>query len=602
MKRQISQAVTRSKRAKLNPGLLYSNKLPKIWVSATQTYNYMCNDTLVDVLKLKRRKTSKKGSVKSEGSFTDFIKQSGIDFEEKIVEYINNNIFPIIYVGDNITKETCLKTIELMELGTPIIHSAPVCNNKNKTRGIIDLLVRSDYISKIFSHMPDNKTVYPDSYKKTYHYVVIDIKFSTLPLRSDGIHLLNSGAYPAYKAQTWVYTKAIGEIQSYTSNKAYILGRRNSWKSKGIQYKSKNCLDRPGVINYSSVDKDYPAKTVASIKWVREFNRDGLSWDLNPSDGVLHRKELYPNMSKDARSFQLEKQTISNNIGELTQLWYVGVKNRKIALENGISSWKDPKCCADMLGINGVRANTLDKIIEINRDNIGSFLPSVITNNVHSWKNMVKGEVYVDFETMSDIFAGFDNLPIQKNTSMIFMIGVGWEDDKGCYKNLQFTCKEQTYEEEYRIMAEFVAFMKERDWPPAWYWCAEKNFWRIAEARQYNRLELEGMEEECTIIEEDWGLILYKLLDLRDVFLQEPITIKGCFNYGLKSIAKSMNKAGLISTKIESNCNSGMSAMINAWKYYKNANPSIMTDIQKYNNFDCKVLWDILSYLRRKHT
>ena len=37
-----------------------------------------------------------------------------------------------------------------MKQGIPIIHSAPIYNRKNNTYGIIDLLVRSDYINKLF--------------------------------------------------------------------------------------------------------------------------------------------------------------------------------------------------------------------------------------------------------------------------------------------------------------------------------------------------------------------------------------------------------------------------------------------------------------------
>ena len=49
-----------------------------------------------------------------------------------------------------------------------------------------------------------------------------------------------------------------------------------------------------------------------------------------------------------------------------------------------------------------------------------------------------------------------------------------------------------------------------------------------------------------------------------------------------------------------------MTAMVNAWKCYRDcANPAksdIMKDIAKYNEFDCKVLWEIIEYLRKNHT
>ena len=89
-----------------------------------------------------------------------------------------------------------------------------------------------------------------------------------------------------------------------------------------------------------------------------------------------------------------------------------------------------------------------------------------------------------------------------------------------------------------------------------------------------------------------------------NIFKEEPIVVKDCFNFGLKSIAKAMKKHNMINIEIESNCNSGMTAMIKAYECYKKENnPSsceIMKDIGKYNEFDCKVLYEILNYLRLK--
>ena len=58
----------------------------------------------------------------------------------------------------------------------------------------------------------------------------------------------------------------------------------------------------------------------------------------------------------------------------------------------------------------------------------------------------------------------------------------------------------------------------------------------------------------------------------------------------------------MISTSLDTNCTSGMIAMLNAWKYYKTTNErrdeTIMNDIILYNQFDCKVLYEILEYMR----
>ena len=61
----------------------------------------------------------------------------------------------------------------------------------------------------------------------------------------------------------------------------------------------------------------------------------------------------------------------------------------------------------------------------------------------------------------------------------------------------------------------------------------------------------------------------------------------------------------MITAILETNCSSGLSAMIKASNCYKyNSDPDtceVMQDIRKYNEYDCKVLWEIITYLRNNH-
>ena len=86
------------------------------------------------------------------------------------------------------------------------------------------------------------------------------------------------------------------------------------------------------------------------------------------------------------------------------------------------------------------------------------------------------------------------------------------------------------------------------------------------------------------------------------VFIDEPIVIKGAMKYKLKEIGNAMFNHGLIKTKwFDDGISNGFEAMIEACNYYKNRSKkddNLMREIIKYNEVDCKVLYEIVEYLR----
>jgi hypothetical protein len=615
MKRRCVETVascTRSKKPKLwsDP----SHELDIEYISATCTRNFMLKDPLVDWLKsnFNSKYKSKYKSIftDNDDGFYSFIMNKGVEFEAELIKYINQHRLPVVTVSQYITKESINKTIELMKLGTPIIHSAPVQNPENHTHGIIDILIRSDHLHLLVDDYPltdEEKIIQSPNLGHNFHYVVIDVKFSTLPLRADGKHILNSGNYPAYKAQCHIYNEAVGHIQGYTSKYAFILGRRWTYTQKDISYNNLNCLNKLGVIDYEKIDNSYIQETENALKWIRETKKHGHKWSISPPS----RPELYPNMCHDSGKWQAQKEKIAEDIGEITSIWYCGVKNRNIGIQAGITSWKHPKCVSANIGVRGLRAPIIDSIIDINRQTIDKIRPQNIKNNLFNWK-YTENEIFVDFETMCDIFSPFSELPEQKKTDMIFMIGVWYKHKQTGNNNSRptrwtykrFTSNKATYEEEYRIMNEFNEFLKEYNNPKIWFWCAENRFWKTAENRQFDRASEEGNKEKMDHISNNWSIDNWS--DMCELFKKEPIVIKDCFKFGLKPIAKAMHKHGLISTKLESECSSGMSAMVKAWRCYNEsespATCPVMQDIAKYNRFDVCVLEDILTYLRKNHT
>jgi len=610
---------TRSKKhqAELFPGLSPVTRKRTLrqgfFVSGTDVRNYLINDPLVDWLKIFRRE----GRTRDNQEFVSFIMNKGREFETSLIKYLRENKTPIVSISDRITPESCNQTKLLMEQGVPVIHSAPFQDKKKGIQGVIDLLVRSDCLHLLTGENPlppDTQKAKAEKLKGDYHYVVVDIKFSTLPLRADGTHILNSGSYPAYKGQLWIYTNGIASIQGYLSQYAFLLGRRWCYTSKGERYAGLNCLEKLGTIDFLGVDSEYIPKTTKAMEWIKDVKTTGKSWEINPPSRV----ELYPNMCVNSGEWQKEKQKIAEQIGDITQLWYCGVKHREEGLKKGITSWRDPRCSSKAIGMGGVRAPIVDKIIEINRQNQEKILPKKVKNNLFSWKNKCN-EVFVDFETFCDIFS--EDIPDQEKTDQIFMIGVYYKKpyygDEPCspsyfWEYRSFVIREATLEEEYRILDEFASFVRDLGKPKMWYWHADQRMWDKAENKHADLAIERGDWETVDRITDSWKLGDWT--DLCCVFREEPIVIKGCFKFGLKEIASAMKENRLIRTTWTSECKSGLDASVKAWNVYHPKgdeeekvrvtdpeNHPVLKDIEKYNLADVVVLKDILFYLRANH-
>ncbi len=609
------------------------------WVSATQTRNYLHNDPVLDWIKTNYSPFVTKNPVytqkilkavsshKSHHNFTEFIMEQGNIFESQVIRLMCNKFGAdmIKAIGGELnarSPDKVQETLDAMNQGVPFIHGGLLHNPENQTYGIPDLLVRSDWLNKLVTIKPLSKTEYrlsatrltdPLNLGKSpkYHYRVVDVKFTTLSLRSDGVHLLNSRSFPAYKSQLWIYNEALARMQGYKPSEVYLLGRRWRFTSRGETFIGTSCFDRLGVINYITVDSDYPSRTLKAIQWVKDVNKEE-SRNWNVLKVPLERPELYPNMSNSHDyPWHSVKKKMADEIGEITTLWMVGVKNRKRAHDSDVYKWTDPRCTTEVLGVNGeYTSRILKKMIDINRPRkkrrVRKIRPSRIKNNFQSWKNPQKVEFYVDFETVNDILTDFSDMPAVKTTSLIFMIGVGHINPlSGKWSYCNFVVDSLTLKEEGRICSEFSKYIRREariygvDQPDCIHWApAENRFWNGAISRHSES--------------DDWCSWQWDWLDLMQVFKQEPIVIEGCMGFGLKKVAKAMYNHKFIKTtwNSESSCLDGRSAMIGAWKAHKEAKARGTTmrqmpemgEIAKYNEVDIKVMQEITQYLRKYHT
>ena len=92
-----------------------------------------------------------------------------------------------------------------------------------------------------------------------------------------------------------------------------------------------------------------------------------------------------------------------------------------------------------------------------------------------------------------------------------------------------------------------------------------------------------------------------------NVFIKEPILLKGALNFSLKTIAKILYNHNLIKSTWNSSspCSNGLNAMILANKLYDrnvivNEEP-VMKEIIYYNEIDCKVMYEIHNLIKNNY-
>ena len=579
-------------------------------ISASSIRNFMLDDPLIDWLKFYNIKTIttkpvKKNSTKqniyninsssilpNNKTFTQFIMEQGIVFEKNIFNYIKENLstlYKIVQVAESYesrSEEKYNMTVQYMKEGIDIIYQGVLHDIDNRIYGCPDLLIRSDHFNDIFNYNILNPNVGAPKLNSNYHYVIVDIKSSTLHLASDGIHLQNNDSMPAYKGQILIYNRLIKNIQGYMPDSGYILGKKSTI----------NSMYTMATVNYNSYDMIYNNKVDKAIEWIRDMRVNGHKWYLLPKP---NRSELYPNMKNDDEIYSKIKMELSGRLNEITSIWQCGYKKRQIAHSKKIYSWKDKRCTPENLGFNeGKMYNTLKYILETNQLNNNIRTCDLVKTT--EWRNLGDNvmEFYIDFETKYDIVEQTTSIHMIdcSSNNMIFMIGIGWEEDNMWnYKN--FTLEYNTIESELDMVTQMIEFVNNK------VICMNKIeskfiHWTHAEPIFYNKF----LNKHISIDRRVYDISFY---DLNKLFLDCNIIVKNATNFKLKMVANAMYNHKMIYTKWDSDniCSNGLQAMYMAFMLYcdnnriDSSNPT-MKHIVNYNMIDCKVMWEIFKYLR----
>jgi hypothetical protein len=583
-------------------------------ISASKVRNFLLKDPMLDWLHEFNittidsipNKRNKKSNLKINGfdNFTQFIMNQGLMFESNVFKFLKRK-YQVIQVAEAYQARSVEKferTKELMRQGVEFIYQGVLHDYENNIYGCPDLLVRSDRINDIFKTnilTKEEESIPSQNLNTPFHYLVIDIKHSTLYLTSDGIHLRNCNSIPCYKGQILMYNKALGSIQGFQNKYGFVLGKKWICTKNNITTDSNDFMNKLGIINYEKFDNKYNDLVDQAITWIKKLRNNGHKWKLLPFPSV---PELYPNMKNEKDgNWRNIKNEVNKRIYEITNVWMCSVEKRKNAHQKKIYSWKNKRCTSQNLGFKpGKVYNTLDNILKINRQSKDLIrINSLVETDEWRYFGDDTMEFYIDFETinsnMGQCVLSKENVNYNSN-DIIFMIGLGWVVN-GNWNFKSFTIEQNTKDEELKIFNQMWSHienvLKDNNKSESLFF-----HWSQAEPTQYKKL----------LRRHNNSLKNMKFYDLYKLFTKNNIVVKGALNFSLKSVAKAMFNNNLIESSWdkESPCSNGLNAMLMAYKLYKHNNivtteEPIMKDIIYYNMIDCKVLWEILFYLRNNH-
>ena len=593
------------------------------WVSPSATRNHMLDDPLLDWLdRYGEDKGFVRDPVDDETDFLTFLFAKGNAFEAAVVEHLRGLAELRTIVPEGATREQrhdlafAEATFAAMAESVPIICQGLLRDAETRTYGGPDLLVRSDVLAKLFpgSLSAAEAAVPADDLGGSHHYRVVDIKFSTLHLAAGG-ELGNSGSAPTYKAQVFIYNRALGRLQGYLPPEAFVLGRGWEQTKRGDTTRVPNCMDRiaPVANDYASYGRGRLSDQVEqAVEWVRRMRREGGEWQVLPEPTV---EELRPNAKGDAGRWGSAVKEIVKQSEDLTQLWFVGVGKRREANREGITRWSDPRVTPRAVAVEGrTTAPRLQALLDVNRDPDGPAVrPAHIAAARPEWLEEAPVEFYVDFETVGDLDDDFSRIPERGGQPLIFMVGCG-HVEAGAWRFECFITDRLDEASEGKVIDDWFEHMTAvRDrlapgvaphvihWSPHETITLETAF--DAAVKRHRKTRWRHTQKGQEWPHPNWFDFLKK------VVREEPVVVRGAHGFGLKAVTNAMHALALVETSWGEGPVDGLGAMVGAWTCEREAARTggsmrdlpLMGGIRAYNEVDCKAMMELVRYLRRHH-
>ena len=439
--------------------------------SINLVYNYIYNDPIVLWLELFGKDY---GYQKDKDGFQKFFSEKRRIFKKKIFNYINSllekrnvdediiekekksyyqnevlsedefnsleeNKKPIFYqvmeIGANISHSAQIRTIKAIKADYPIISNGVFFDDKTRMYGKFDLMVKGEYISKLFHKLePEIELMLKNKNNKNKYYFIdityrkINLCFDNWTLRYEQFLDTIKSKYHSLRYIFSNYFKGDLKNKNKIGNKCFIIGKQYSCvkmvnKEKIINCEN-NCFARGICIDYNKELITNVELGFHLINKLRNIPKDERHPENNPFLGFR------PNMKRKTMNWESAKKEIAVTQGEISILWKVPQTDRDYSWKNSKYSIYDKDFNISYLpnSSKSKSSKIISRMISINRLETDSLIriynkPVLLPKDPTTGKDIYI-PIYVDFETMPDVYDDFKSFPECRGPSLYFYVWV----------------------------------------------------------------------------------------------------------------------------------------------------------------------------------
>ena len=513
-----------------------------------------------------------------------------------------------------------------IQQGIPILYQVPLYDTTWKVYGIADLLVRHDYLPLLFPQLASQFSNEVDNQINS-NYVVIEIKFTSINMTSDGYHIRNSPKTKYYKAQSYLYNQLLRSYQPNIFPYSFLLGQDYIFHSKHGQETKHAPFSWIGWIEPQthSTDKYIPSLVQDSLTWCRELRSHGKEWSLFPRPS---HPRLYPNPKIQGDEWNSFQTKYAMYLGDITQLVHCTPKQRDYSFTHhkieSITQLENVK----QLGIspNNITGKKLTYIFQSIQYDPSPFQFNEIISPTpnKSWTEK-KRRSYIQSPSFSTALRrlqqderwkrlentkkwyGFDlefsnTLQVQWNTfdlskqsihSIQFLIGLATGYKSSSEFHGWMIEKEPLVEYvhlEKDILESCLRYLSQTHTSPDEYFLLT---WGEIELIQFRKLC--HKYPSCSDSIQEW--IIPRILNIEPLFSHHGVVFPGGMDFKLKTVVRQAYKYGFIHLNYSSlDFQSGSQVGACLHERYDKKTRDALYD---YNRVDCQVMLDLVHALQR---